>query len=235
LFTWAIGEGMAHANPVVGTNKACEEVQRDRVLSDEEFRLVWLHAGDGDYGAILRLLILTGQRREEVGGMTWSEIDLSKALWSIGGERTKNGLPHEVPLSSQALLILEPMGRQEGRALVFGTGEGGFSGWSKAKQRLDGRLVEALREQHGPKAELVPWRLHDIRRTVATRMADVGVLPHIVEAVLNHMSGAKRGVAGIYNRSTYSGEKRAALARWAEHVAALAGEGSKVVPLKRAG
>jgi integrase len=238
MFSWAIGAGHVDQNPVLGVPKMGREERRDRVLTDEELKLVWRHAGDDEYGAILRLLILTGQRREEVGSLTWGELDLSKALWSIGPERTKNALRHEVPLSSQALAILETVPIREGRRLLFGASRGGFSSWSKAKQRLDRRWLQALREEHGDgiqEASLVPWRLHDIRRTVATRMADLGVLPHVIEAILNHVSGHKRGVAGTYNRSTYSGEKRTALTLWAEHVAALTGEGSKVVPLKRAG
>src|SRR6202043_4151840 len=97
LYAWAIAEGLADANPVVGTNKAAEESSRDRVLNDEELRLVWSCAGESDdYGAIIRLLILTGQRREEVAAMRWSEFEFDKNLWRIGAERTKNGLPHEV-------------------------------------------------------------------------------------------------------------------------------------------
>jgi integrase len=112
LYSWAIAEGLAEANPVVGTNKS-EENSRDRVLVDEELRLVWSHAGEGDYGAIVRLLILTGQRRDEVGAMPWSELDLDKNLWRIGAERTKNGLPHEVPLSDTALELLAAREREK--------------------------------------------------------------------------------------------------------------------------
>jgi integrase len=106
LFAWAIGEGLADSNPVFGTNKATEEISRDRVLSPDELGLAWLHAGSGHYGAIVRLLILTGQRREEVGGMLWSELDLDAALWTIGKDRTKNALQHDVPLSPPAVAIL---------------------------------------------------------------------------------------------------------------------------------
>jgi integrase len=214
LFAWAIGEGLADANPVIGTNKATEEVSRDRVLAPEELSLVWRLAGDGDYGAILRLLVLTGQRREEVGGMLWSEIDLKDAMWRIGAERTKNGLPHEVPLSAPAVTILSALNRREGRDRVFGARDGAFQGWSNAKTALDARMSATL--GHPPEA----WRLHDIRRTVATRLADLGVLPHVVEAVLNHISGHKAGVAGIYNRASYATEKDAALTLWGDHVLA---------------
>ena len=227
LFAWAIGEGLTDTNPVVGTNKATEEVARDRVLTGDELSLIGRHAGEGDYGAIVRLLILTGQRREEVGGMLWSEIDLEAAMWRIASERTKNARPHEVPLSQPAMDILGPRARLDGRALVFGS-RGPFSGWSKAKAALDARM--AAEPRHVPTA----WRLHDIRRTVATRMADLGVQPHVIEAVLNHISGHKAGVAGVYNRATYAAEKRRALDLWGAHVADLAeGRAGKVVPIER--
>lgn len=214
LYAWAIAEGLADANPVVGTRKAVDEIARDRVLTDEELTLIWRHAGEGDFSAIVRLLILTGQRREEVAAMTWEEVDFDGATWRIGGDRTKNARMHEVPLSQAALAILRARDRFNGRALVFGS-RGPFSGWSKAKASLDGRM--SATPGHAPEA----WRLHDIRRTVATRLADLGVLPHVVEAVLNHVSGHKAGIAGVYNRSSYAPEKSAALTQWARHVVAL--------------
>ena len=233
LFAWAIGEGLTDTNPVVGTNKATEEVPRDRVLSGDELRLIWRHAGEGDYGAIVRLLILTGQRREEVGGMLWSEINFDKPVWRIDAERTKNGLGHDVPLSSAAVEILRKR-KRSGRALVFGSREGPFQGWSNAKSALDRRVFTKLRET-GADDAVKQWRLHDIRRTVATRMADLGVQPHVIEAVLNHISGHKSGVAGVYNRATYAAEKRHALDMWGAHVADLAeGRESNVVAFRGA-
>jgi integrase len=236
LFSWAIGEGLADATPVLGTNKAADEIKRDRVLSDGELRLVWECAGAGDYGAIVRLLILTGQRREEVGGMLWSELDLAKGLWRIGAERAKNGLAHEVPLSIAAVEILQAQERRDDRALVFGAGAGAFQGWSNAKRALDARMLARMRENN-PLARLPPWRVHDLRRTCATRLGDLGEQPHVVEAILNHISGSKAGVAGIYNRASYANEKRKALDLWADHVDALAsGRASNVVLIaKRAG
>ena len=149
FFSWAIGEGLVDATPVLGTNKATEEISRDRVLSSEELAAIWNEAGQGDYGAIVRLLILTGQRREEVGGMLWSEIDLDKRIWRIEAERTKNGLPHDVPLSAPALELLRGLERRDGRALVFGSRTGPFQGWSNAKSALDSRAAVKLREQGG--------------------------------------------------------------------------------------
>lgn len=212
FYAWAIAEGLTDANPVVGTRKPVDEVTRDRVLTEDELATIWRHAGGGDYGAIVRLLILTGQRREEVAAMTWDELDLEGATWRIDGDRTKNSRTHEVPLAPQAVTMLNALEKRQGRALVFGSRAGPFSGWSKAKASHDTRMSAARGDA------LPPWRLHDVRRTVATRLADIGVQPHVIEAVLNHVSGHKAGVAGVYNRSTYSAEKRAALTLWGEYV-----------------
>ena len=219
MYSWAIGEGLAHSNPVAGTHRATEEVSRDRVLTDEELTLVWQLAGPGDFGAIVRLLILVGSRREEVGAMTWSEI--TGDVWRIAAERSKNRHAHDVPLSPPALSILNALPRMVDRDLVFGSRDGPFSGWSASKAKLDERMLAALKERHGKAARLTPWRLHDLRRTAATRMIDIGVLPHIVEATLNHISGHRAGVAGVYNRAIYAAEKRAALALWGAHVEKL--------------
>ncbi len=231
FFGWAMSEGIVDANPVIGTNRQTDEKARDRVLSNAELVAIWKGCKDDDYGRIVRLLLLTAQRREEVGGVRRSEI--ADRTWSISSERTKNGLPHEVPLSDAARAIFrEALARpgREDRKAIFGEGpsDTGFSGWSKAKSALDERIEEATNKKPAP------WRVHDIRRTVATRMADLGVLPHVIEATLNHISGHKAGVAGIYNRALYTAEKRHALDLWATHVEALlAGKpASNVVALK---
>lgn len=220
LFSWAMGEGLVDLNPVTGTNKATEEVSRDHVISNFELAAIWRACRDDDYGRIVRLLILTGQRREEVGAMAASEVTEAGRLWIIPRERTKNGLPHDVPLSDPALEILSSTPRREGRHLLFGEGKGGFQGWSKAKAKLDTRIVKAG-------AKVRPWRLHDIRRTVATGMAGLGTLPHVIEAVLNHVSGHKAGVAGVYNRATYAKEKCEALNAWAGHIQMLTRQGGE--------
>ena len=221
FFSWAIGEGLADMNPVVGTNKATDEVSRDRVLSDEELGLIWRNAGEGDYGDILRLLILTGQRREEVGGMLWQELPSNFEVWSISAGRTKNARAHDVPMSKAARSRLAAKEPTKGRALVFGSAAGPFQGWSNAKNAIDLRIQTAIKNGESHVAAFVPWRLHDLRRTAATRMADLGVQPHVIEAILNHVSGHRAGVAGIYNRATYAPEKRMALEMWAEHIASL--------------
>jgi integrase len=177
------------------------------VLSNVELGAVWRAAGPGDFGDIVRLLILTGQRRDEVGAMWWSELDLEAAVWTIPATRTKNSRAHTVPLSPAAVQILSARVRQVGREYVFGSRAGPFQGWSRAKAALDARV-----------ALTAPWRLHDLRRSLATGLGDIGVLPHVVEALLNHLSGFRGGVAGTYNYAAYASEKRDALNRWADHV-----------------
>jgi integrase len=226
FFRWAIGEGLCEDNPVTGSNKQEESGPRERSLTDTEAATVWLAAREeSDYGRIIRLLLLTGCRRDEIGSLQWSEIDTKGRTITLQKERTKNGREHVVPLSDKALRIIKDIPRRAERAYVFGSGEGGFSGWSKAKATLDkaAKLKEA-------------WRLHDLRRTAATRMGDLGVQPHVIEAILNHVSGHKAGVAGVYNRSTYAAEKKAALDLWASHlmVAVAQATGANVTALRKA-
>jgi integrase len=174
------------------------------VLTQEELRQLWRSLGDDRFSEIVRLLLLTGQRRNEVGKLQWSEVDLARKLIMLPPERVKNGRAHEVPLSAQALAILARLPRRNSSEFIFA--ERGFNDWDRAKQELDQR------------AGIADWRLHDARRTCATGMAEIGVLPHIVEAVLNHQSGHKSGVSGVYNRAKYSGEMRSALQLWADHL-----------------
>jgi integrase len=224
FFTWAMRQGLADSNPVVGTEQADEGGARDRVLSDSEIREIWAALGDDDYGAIVRLLMFTGQRRAEIGSLRWSECEFTNEPFiRLPPERTKNAREHVVPLSRQAAAILRARPKRLARGgslrdYVFGT-ERGFFGYGGARSALDRRINEA-RNAAGTKPGK-PWRLHDLRRTVATNMAEIGVQPHIIEAVLNHVSGHKSGVAGIYNRATYDIEKREALTRWARHLVAI--------------
>jgi integrase len=205
-YRWGIRQGLVEANPVDGTEQT-REPRRERFLSLEELRAIWQAAGDGDHGDIVRLLILTGQRREEVGGMLWREVDLAAGLWHLPPARTKNGQAHWVPLPAQAVAILEARRGASARDNVFGNGGGAFSGWSRAKRRLDGRCGVA------------GWRLHDLRRSFVTHLAETGIaFPHVIEALVNHQSGHKASVAGIYNRAEYRAGRRAAVQRWADFV-----------------
>jgi integrase len=206
-------EGLALSNPVASTNKR-EEQARDRVLSDDELRRILNAVSDGAYGTIVRLLALTGQRRSEIAELRWSEVDLEARTLNFPAERTKNKRPHVVPLAPTARALLEKLPRA-GDAVFE------FTAWAYSKDILDGR------------SGVSGWTFHDIRRSVATGMADIGIQPHIIEAVLNHVSGHKGGIAGIYNRATYSKEKAEALARWDAHIAAIVKEApSKVVGLR---
>lgn len=211
LFTWAMEEGLAEQNPVVGTAKRKEQ-SRERVLSRNELRAIWSATEEtSGHSDIVRLLILTGQRRQEVGGLRWQELNFNGKLWIIPSERTKNRRVHSVPLSP---LTLDILGRRVGevdREFVFGYRDGPFSGWSRAKRRLD------------EKSGVTNWTLHDLRRTFVTEMAEIGVQPHVIEAIVNHTSGHKAGIAGVYNKATYADEKRAALNQWSDEIENLSG------------
>jgi integrase len=242
LFSWAVREGLCENNVVAGTNEPAQPKSRDRVLTDGELAEIWAACRDDDYGRIVKLTLLTACRREEIGGLIWPEADLDRSVLSLSAERTKNGRPHSLPLSPLALAILKSVPRREGREYLFGTGRHGFNGWSRAKVQLDGRILDARSKAAGKKEEpvdavepIAPWRVHDLRRTCATVMADrLGVLPHVVEAVLNHV-GQRAGVAGTYNRAAYLNEMRHALLRWADHLQSVVEAGEhKIVPLKRA-
>jgi integrase len=234
FFGWAMSEGIdtIESNPVIGTNKS-EEKPRERVLRDHELRAIWKLAGDDHYGSIVRLLMLTGQRATEIGGLKWSEIDTGARTINLPGDRTKNHRPHVVPLSDPAMAILDSQvrradGNGELRDFVFGIGQQGFSGWSRCKERLDERIAAEL----GKPFE--PWIIHDLRRTAATLMNDrLGVLPHVVEAILNHVSGHKGGVAGIYNRAQYMRERTEALRLWADYLMSIVGRENNLVQLRR--
>jgi integrase len=234
FFSWAIGEGLTEQNPVIGTNRK-DEKARERVLSPAELRSMWTALEDDQFGAIMKLLTLTGQRAGEVAGMRWSEIDLAGRSWLLPSDRTKNQRPHLVPLSDAVHAIIAAQPRRVNRDgklrdLIFGRGEGPFSGWSNCKGLLDARITEATNNT------LRHWVAHDLRRTFATHAAEVlKIQPHIIEVVLNHISGFKAGVAGVYNRATYEPEKRMALDRWAEQLLAwVEGHESNVTPLRRA-
>jgi integrase len=209
FFNWAIGEGLAESNPTSGTNKTGSKA-RDRVLRDEELAAIWSALGDDDYGAICKLLTLTGARRDEIGSLSRREINLAQKQIELPGSRTKSGVDHVIPLSATALSILKSREPRQGSDFVFGRGEGGFSGWSQSKERLDAKL------------DLDGWVLHDFRRTLSTVMHDrLQVQPHVVEAVLGHISGHRGGVAGVYNKAQYLDQKREALERYADHVKGL--------------
>ena len=210
FFVWAIRQGIKlPEGNVASYTQPRKENSRERVLSPTEIKAIWQSLNDDDYGAIIKLLILTGQREAEIGGLRFDEVQDGQIV--LPSSRTKNKRPHTVPLSAPARAIVDKF-RIHGRSRVFGRNDtNGFRGWGVSKRRLDERIAKI-------NGALAPWVVHDIRRTCATGMVDLKVLPHVVEAVLNHVSGHKAGVAGIYNLSIYASEKREALSLWAEFV-----------------
>jgi integrase len=227
LYGWLIERGYCTVSPTLNIGRRAENRSRDRVLTEPELVEVWLACRDEDYGHIVKLLILTGQRRQEIGDLAWSEIDLAGAQIEIPAERTKNHRPHLVPLSAEALAILSAVERRGDRELVFGLGEGGFSGWSKAKAELDERIAAARRAAGIKRMGL--WVLHDLRRSFVTHINERKFAPpHVVEALVNHVSGHLAGVAGVYNKAVYLDERREAFDLWGRHLSTLidkAGDG----------
>jgi integrase len=225
FFNWLITEGHVEVNPALGTGKA-EETSRSRVLSDPELAAVWHALPPTVYGDVVRLLVLTGQRRMEIGGLRWSEIDFAARVINLPASRTKNGRAHQVPLSEPALAILaarramhciirDPSisangnGHAAADGLVFGTtGQRGYNGWSDGKLALDRRLPA-----------MPPFVIHDLRRSVASGMARLGVNLPVIERLLNHVSGSFAGIVGVYQRHDFANEKREALDAWAKHLA----------------
>ena len=210
LYTWAMKEGLADANPLIATNDPAEGIEpRDRVLSDRELALIWKHCLDDDFGRIVRLLILTGCRREEIGALRWNEID--NGVLTIPATRTKNRKAHSLTLPPLAVEILRSIPRLD-RDLVFARGRSGFSAWSYSTMALHTRIAT-----NEGKA-LPHWTLHDLRRSFRTGLGKLGIAPHIAELCINHRKG---GVQAIYDRYQYQGEIASALAQWSAHVAAI--------------
>jgi len=227
MFSWAVSRDIIAASPCAGVKPPSPERSRDRTLNDAELRSVWLAADQigWPFGPLVQLLTLTGQRRDEVGRMRWSEVDIEKRLWVLPLERTKTGkTAHEVPLSTAAIDVLKKIPRVAGSDLVFSTnGATPASGYSKAKRRIDALLP--LGTPH--------WTLHDLRRSFASGAARIGIDLPVVEKILGHTGGSFRGVVGIYQRFDFADAKRQALEAWGRHVASLvSGKANKVLSLR---
>ncbi len=227
LFNWAVGRGYIELSPCIGISRPAKQNSRDRVLGDHELLALWSAAEQVGYpfGSIFQLLALTAQRRGEVAGMRWSDLELAERTWTIPAELTKNNRQHTVPLTPAALMILNNLPRFHDVWVFPARGDNGpYVGFSKAKRRLDKlanvkrRLDANANKETTDEVEDIEWTLHDLRRTAATGMGKLGVPPHVVERVLNHASGQFKGVAGIYNRFGYLPEMRAALEKWEAHV-----------------
>jgi integrase len=213
FFAWAIRHGLVDQNPVIGTAKY-DESSRERVLSEAELKAIWNCAGQGDYADCVRLLMLTGARLNEIGSLSWPEVKAD--CIDLPPERCKNSRRHIIPLSAPARAILDSRPRNPDRHFVFGKREDRpLSGWTELKAGLDKRIADSG-------IEMLAWTHHDLRRSAATVMAEkLGVLPHVIEAVLNHVSGHKGGVHGVYNKASYDTAKRQALTLWAEHLMSI--------------
>jgi integrase len=220
FFMWAVRRPFGcEENPCLKTEPPKVEEERHRALSADELKQVWNACDDSDYGRIVRLLILTGCRREEIGALRWSEIDLDKGSLTIPGERTKNGEPLALPLPAMALQIINSVEKREGCDFLFGSG---FKAWDRSKKAL---LATT--------GDMAPWRLHDLRHTVSTGMNDIGVDPHIVDATLNHLAN-RQAIEKRYNHSDYRAQKAQALARWADHIESIVtGKPAKVEPIRK--
>jgi integrase len=229
FFSWCLREGLLEVNPASFTDRRLE-VSRARTLSDDELRVVWRALGDNAYGAIVRLLLLTGARREEIGALAWSEIDLAQALIVLPPARTKAKRVHEIPMTPLVMTTLQNRPRltlADGSVCdhVFGRGVRGFNDWQGSKADLDKRIGDVIK---------APWTLHDFRRVLSTTMHErLGVDPHIIEAVLGHV-GHQRGVPGTYNKAVYREQKRNALCAWEKYIEALVsnGEPARLVALR---
>jgi integrase len=243
FFGWCIDKALIEENPFERTKPVVAEKARDRILSDDELRLVLvaLDRLDWMWRALYRLLILTGQRRDEVAGLNWNEIrDLNGAepSWVLPASRAKNGREHAIPLSTAAADILRNLPRVQVKVTInrterhmdspfvlTTTGKTPISGFSKAKKHLDKAITEVAREEAkkrgGDAVEVAPWRIHDLRRTMASGTAKLGVSVAVVEKVLNHVSGTFGGIVGVYQHHDFLPERRHAFNLWADHVTNL--------------
>ena len=240
LFRWAKGRGDIDRNPLEGFEAPVAVESRDRVLTDDELRLVLLASHDlaEPYGPFVRLLAITGQRRNEVAELDWKELDRDKRQWLLPSARAKNGIEHLVPISDLAVAELDRLAGGwvwPRRGLVFpATDKTAISGFSKAKKALDVAMVKRLGD--GPDAALDPWRIHDLRRSVATHMQRLGIPGDVIEACENRIAGrSKSGAARIYQRHDFEAEKRFAMDRWSALLSGLLATKDNVVPLAKAG
>jgi integrase len=216
MFSWAASQDLVDGNPTAGVRRRVKEVARDRVLAEDELLRFWTGCKEvgWPFGPMFQLLLLTAQRRDEVGAMRWGEIDLAKKIWTIPASRSKNNEAHYVHLAPLAIEIIQELPQIVGEAdLVFTTtGRTPVSGFGRAKERLDALI-----------GEMSAWTVHDLRRTVATKMAeDLKIPPHVADKILNHANGGIiKGTAKIYNRAKYLPERKAALQAWGRFIESL--------------
>jgi integrase len=225
FYTWAGRAGLIECgNPVTLTIKNRER-PRQRALEDHELRAIWQHAGDDAYGKIVRVLMLTGQRRTEIGGLRWDEITVGEhgGVLTLPDVRSKTGQRHVLPLTREVVDIITSMARVGDH--VFGGAKVGFDNFSRAKVALDARIAEGLG------APIADWHLHDLRRSLRTRMVETLRVPvNVAEAILNH---TPPGIHKVYDVGVYAEQKREALEKWAAYLhPVVTGDDRKVVPMR---
>jgi integrase len=233
MCTWARQHRLIDANPCSGLHRPATPKARDRVLSTDEICWFWWACDSVDaprvtsaprpFAPLLRLLLITGARLNEVAAMTKDELSEDGATWNLPGDRTKNHRPHVAPLPPLARELIENVQSKQGSAgYIFSTtGHSPVSGWSRAKDRLDQAMLKIARKERGKDVAIEPWRFHDLRRSFVTGLIELGVQPHVVELAVNHISGTRAGVAGIYNKSEMLPERRDAFERWSRYIALL--------------
>lgn len=239
FFSWLVEQRVIEKNPCDGVHRPDVSTPRDRVLTDAEIRWFWLACDDlGEpFGPLLKLCLLTGQRRDEVAGMTLAELSSDRSTWTLSGPRTKNKRPHTIPMPQAAQDLIGSIRVVEGKpGFIFTTtGQSHVSGWSRTKRRLDAKMLELARAEAADTV-IPPWTIHDLRRTCAAGLQRLGVPLPVTERVLNHVSGSFAGIVGVYQRHEFADEKRAALQRWAESVLRIVtGQAAQVVTLHRQG
>lgn len=237
FLNWAVERDILPISPATGVKPVAKEASRDRVLSDDEIRWFWqaCEAESFPWGPLGKVLLLTGQRLNEAAQMTDGEI--RGDLWHLSAGRTKNGRAHDVPLSDAVRAVLGAAARVDGAQgfLFTTTGTTPVSGFFKARAHLAGAMERIAAKERGAAVDIPRWTFHDLRRTVATGMARLGIPVRVTEAVLNHVSGTGGGIVGVYQRHDYADEKRQALIAWGRFVLALVqGQADNVVRLKGA-
>jgi integrase len=212
---WCVGRAVLDQSPAENVPLPSKEIARDRVLDDDELAQIILATREmgGPYGGIVELLALTGQRREEVAGLQWAELDLARRIWTLPKSRTKNAKIHVVHLSEQSMAVLTRADRR-GPYVFSLLGTKPFQEFSRAKRRLD------------QLSGMTGWRLHDLRRTCVSGMARLGVAPHVADKILNHQAGTISGVAAVYQRHDFFSERREALEWWGIHVSRIVADDS---------
>ena len=227
FYVWALKEGIAKTNPTLTTHDIAENPPRDRVFDNGEIRAIWSACRDDDFGRIVKLLMFTGCRRDEIGGLRWSEIDFDSDTVTIPASRTKSGRQLQLMLPTPAMVLLREAPRKADREFLFGQSGAAFSRWSYEKMAMEKRLAESGNQ-------LKPWTLHDIRRTARTRLGELGIEPHIAELVIGH-AAHKTGIVGTYDHYSYAPRIKDALALWGSALTCIIdpATGNNVTPIRR--